>query len=131
MVRKKQKSAREKRESQKRQKERAEQRKRDLEALDLGGKMRKRRKELGLTLEDLAERTDRSPNYLGSVERGTVDPSKSMVETIARGLDLAPGALVGELPTLSDRAVELGKLFDRVLNDEEKIVFIAFLRLVV
>jgi transcriptional regulator with XRE-family HTH domain len=113
---------------QKRRKEQAEKRKRDLQALDLGGRMRKRRKELGLTLEKLAELTDMSPNYLGSVERGTVDPSHSTIRAIARGLDLAPGALVSEPPVLSSAALEFCRGFDHDLSREMAEICLTLLR---
>ncbi len=113
---------------QKRRKEQAEKRRRDLQALDLGGRMRKRRKELGLTLEKLAEVTDMSPNYLGSVERGTVDPSHSTIRAIARGLDLAPGALVSEPPVLSSEALEFCRGFDHDLSPEMAEICLTLLR---
>lgn len=128
VVRKKQRSARAKRDMQKRREEQAEKRKRDLQALDLGGRMRKRRKELGLTLEELAEVTDMSPNYLGLVERGIADPSHSTIRAIARGLDLAPGALVSEPPVLSSAALEFCRGFDHNLSAEMAEIFLTLLR---
>lgn len=50
---------------------------------------------LGLTLEQLAERSSLTPNYIGTVENGRRDPSLSTVLALAKGLAVSPGELLG------------------------------------
>lgn len=54
--------------------------------MGFGGTVRAKRKERGLTLEQLSERSNITPNYLGRVENQQVDPSLSVVLAIARAL---------------------------------------------
>lgn len=58
----------------------------------VGNFIRKRRKELGMTIEDLAEKADVSSSYLARLERGQLDDtSTKKLEAIlnATGLNLA------------------------------------------
>jgi transcriptional regulator with XRE-family HTH domain len=80
--------------------------------VEFGREVRRRREALGLTLEGLAERSELTPNYIGTIENGKRDPSISTISAIARGLDLAPGELLGEIPELSPMLIEVGRLFD-------------------
>ena len=56
-----------------------------------GDRLRARRRELGRTLTEVAERAGISPQYLSEVERGRKDPSSEMLSSIcgALGIDLA------------------------------------------
>ena len=56
-----------------------------------------KRKASGLTLEQLSERTNLSPNYLGRVENERVDPSLSVAVAVARALHTPVGELVGDV----------------------------------
>jgi len=85
--------------------------------IEFGREVRRRREALGLTLEGLAERAELTPNYIGTIENGKRDPSISTISAIARGLDLAPGELLGELPELSPMVIEVGRLFDGTSPD--------------
>lgn len=79
-----------------------------------GREVRRRREALGLTLEMLAERSNLTPNYIGSIEIGKRDPSLSTVLAIARGFGVPPGELLGGLPSLGPAATEAARLFDGV-----------------
>ena len=57
----------------------------------LGERIRDRRKELGITIEELAEKTDIGYNHLSNIERGKKMPS---LETFIK--------IVNELDTTSD-----------------------------
>ena len=70
--------------------------------MDFGREVRRRRKALDLTIEQLAERARITPNYLGSIETGGRDPSLSTVLSIASALRVP----IGEL--LADRADGFG-----------------------
>ena len=62
--------------------------------MGFGTAVRAKRKERGLTLEQLSERTRITPNYLGRVENGKADPSLSVVMAIANALKVKVGELV-------------------------------------
>lgn len=77
-----------------------------------GQEVRRRRRSLGMTLEQLAERSGLTPNYVGTVEAGLRDPSLSTVLSLARGLSVPPGELIGGLGRLSPQALEVARLFE-------------------
>jgi transcriptional regulator with XRE-family HTH domain len=62
----------------------------------LGQTIRKHRKRRELTLEDLAERAELHPNYLGRVERGEEHVSLSALVRIAQALNCRVHDLVSE-----------------------------------
>ena len=74
---------------------------RTLAPLTFGREVRRRRVMLGLTLEQLAERSNLTPNYIGTVENGRRDPSLSTVLALAKGLGVSAGELLG---TMGERA---------------------------
>jgi len=65
-----------------------------------------------MTLEQLAEKSGLTPNYVGTVEMGQRDPSLSTVLALARGLSVSPGELVGGVGRLSSSALEAARLFE-------------------
>jgi XRE family transcriptional regulator, regulator of sulfur utilization len=80
--------------------------------LAFGREVRRRRSTLGLTLEQLAERSDLTPNYIGSVENGRRDPSLSTVLALAKGLGVKPAELLGGEEHLSPRPTEAAMLLE-------------------
>ncbi len=60
----------------------------------VGRKIRERRKELGLTLQELAEMTSLSVGFLSQVERNQATPSLSSVINIVQSLGLSVNDLV-------------------------------------
>lgn len=80
---------------------------------EFGREVRRRRKEMGLTLEKLAEQAELTVNYLGTIERGRRDPSLSTVASIAHGLGIPAGALIGKTPVMGPKAHEMAALFDQ------------------
>jgi transcriptional regulator with XRE-family HTH domain len=75
--------------------------------MGFGVAVRNKRKERGLTLEQLSERTNITPNYLGRVENEQVDPSLSVVLAIARALRAPPGALLSDTKGAEPEAVRV------------------------
>lgn len=67
---------------------------------------------MGMTLEQLAERSGLTPNYVGTIEIGQRDPSLSTVMALAKGLSVPAGELIGGVPRLSPQALEAAVLFD-------------------
>ncbi len=80
--------------------------------LTFGREVRRRRGVLGLTLEQLAERSGLTPNYIGTVENGRRDPSLSTVLALAKGLGAAPGELFGGIGENGPIATEAAQLIE-------------------
>jgi transcriptional regulator with XRE-family HTH domain len=85
--------------------------------LTFGREVRRRRGALGLTLEQLAERSALTPNYIGTVENGRRDPSLSTVLALAKGLGVSPGELLGGVGELSPVATEAATLIESLTPD--------------
>lgn len=64
--------------------------------MTLGNKIRNRRKELGLTQPELAEKTKLTQGYISSVESGKYVPRAATLMVFAISLDLPPNAFLEE-----------------------------------
>ncbi len=93
-----------------------------LGAVDFGKEVRRRRKALGLTIEELAERAELTPNYVGTVETGKRDPSLSTILALAKGLHVPPAELFGSAKELGPAGVEVGRLFEAAAPDVQDAV---------
>src|SRR5437867_12427380 len=60
----------------------------------VGGNIRKMRKHAKLTLEELAERAESNPKYLGAVERGEENIGLKKLEQVAVALRVEPYELL-------------------------------------
>jgi transcriptional regulator with XRE-family HTH domain len=67
---------------------------------------------LGLTLEQLAERSGLTPNYIGTIENCRRDPSLSTILALARALGAPPGELLGGIGEMSPVAIETARLIE-------------------
>jgi transcriptional regulator with XRE-family HTH domain len=76
----------------------------------------------GLTLDALAERAGLTPNYIGTIEHGLRDPSLSTIESLAAGLGIQVGEIFGPTTPLSDRAVEMARLFGVASYEMQKAI---------
>jgi transcriptional regulator with XRE-family HTH domain len=65
----------------------------------MGARIRARRHELGLTLQELAAETDLSHPFLSQVERGLARPSFGSLQGIAAALNISLSALLGSAST--------------------------------
>src|ERR1044072_7007934 len=90
--------------------------------MDFGREIRRRRETLGMTLEQLAEASGLTPNYIGTIENGKRDPSLSTVMALAKGLRTHAAELFGGVQDLSPPATEAGLLFDGAPNDVQDAV---------
>ena len=90
--------------------------------MKFGQEIRRRRKALGMTIEQLAEKAGLTPNYLGTLEVGRRDPSLSTVLALAKGLSVPPAELFGGPGKLSPEALEAARLFDGVTAELQEIV---------
>lgn len=59
-------------------------------------KVRKRRYDLSLTQEELAERAGFHVNYVGGIERAERNPSLTSIADLAKALEISPGQLFPE-----------------------------------
>lgn len=64
--------------------------------IELGKRIRKRRRELGLSLRDLGAITELSPAFLSTLERGLGNPSLACVRRVVNALELPMYRLVDE-----------------------------------
>ena len=80
--------------------------------MSFGREGRRRRKARGWTLEELADRSGLSSNYISTIERNTRDPSLSTVAAIAKAFDVPSGELLGQIKKFSPGALEAARLFD-------------------
>jgi len=55
-----------------------------------GKRIQKRRKELGITQEELADRLNLSRTHMGHIEQGRRSPSLEVINKIARTLKTSP-----------------------------------------
>lgn len=86
--------------------------------MSFGKTIRRRRKALGFTLEQVAERAKLTPNYVGSLERDERDPSLSTVGSLAKALDTSPAELLGGVKGLGADGVEIGLLAERLPSEQ-------------
>lgn len=93
-----------------------------LALVSFGRTIKKRRETLGLTLEQLAERANLSPNYIGTVENGRRDPSLSTVLALAKGLRIPAGELLGPVKGLSPEGYDVGRQYDAAAEDVQDLV---------
>jgi transcriptional regulator with XRE-family HTH domain len=71
----------------------------------LGAAIEQERKLLGLTQEELADRSDVHPTHLSGVERGARNPTyQTLVQIAEKGLKTTPGALVMKADKLYARS---------------------------
>lgn len=90
--------------------------------MEFGTEIRRRRLALGMTLEQLAEGSKLTPNYIGTIENGKRDPSLSTVLALARGLRVQPAELFGGIQNLSPAAMEAGFLFESATPEIQEAV---------
>lgn len=67
-------------------------------AATLGRSARDRRKALALSQEEVAEKVEIAPQFLGRIERGLAMPSVPTLVRLASALGLATDALLGHAP---------------------------------
>ncbi len=95
--------------------------------MSFGQTIRRRREALGLTIEQLAERSGLSPNYVGSVENGKRDPSLSTILGLAKGFRVSAADLIGGAHDLTAEGIEAAHLFEACPTDVQDAI-VALLR---
>lgn len=64
------------------------------ELKQLGNRIKEARKARGLTQSEVAEKADTSANYFAQIERGEVNPSYTMLRSIAKALKIKLNDLI-------------------------------------
>jgi len=82
--------------------------------------VRRRRLERSMTLEHLAELSELTPNYIGTIETGQRDPSLTTIEALTVGLAISVSELFGAPQALSPEAMEMAQLFDEIEEDAQR-----------
>lgn len=67
----------------------------------IGVQVRERRLQLGLTQEELGERSELHPSYIGQIERGIKKSSLKTLACLAAALGVSLGELLDEAPSRS------------------------------
>lgn len=76
---------------------------------NLGMRVRALRKEGGLTLNDLAERSGVSRAFLSAIERNEKSPTLPIIVRIAKGLAVTISSLLGDEPEAAEVALQRGR----------------------
>ena len=69
-------------------------------SLAFGTVLRRRRKDMGLTQEQLALEADVQRNYVSLIERGVNQPTVTVIFKLAGALKCSPSALLAEVEAL-------------------------------
>lgn len=95
---------------------------------EVGEKIRAKRRQLGLTLEDLAELSGLPAGYIGQIERGGKKASLRSVSLLAQGLGLPVGRLFADGAAKDAGVAEQVEAVLRANNAAEKKVLLSMLR---
>ena len=87
-----------------------------IDSKSFGEKVRALRNQQGLTLADLAEKTERSVSLLSQIETGNVSPSFSSMQTIADALEVPLAQIISQVP-----AAEGGEVY-HISESERKVL---------
>lgn len=88
----------------------------------LGPLIKQKRKLLGMTQEDLAERLNISISFAGQIESGEAMPSVEMLQLIITELDLDPRALFFDEKVEVNEYTELCLIMRRMSTQQRKLV---------
>ena len=87
-----------------------------------GQRLREQRLKQNLTLEQLAEKANLSPNYVGMVERGLKEPGLATIVKLLNGLNVSADTLLCDLVPSASHVTddEISKRFRRSEAHAEK-----------
>ncbi len=63
--------------------------------MTLGNRIRNRREELGLTQNEIAEKTHLRQNYISRLENDKFEPTATVIVLLAKALNMPVGELLG------------------------------------
>jgi transcriptional regulator with XRE-family HTH domain len=76
---------------------------------DFASRVRRLRKALTLSQQELATRTQLHRSHLAKIELGLLEPTLGTIEKLARALHVTPGQLFGDKPGAARRATKRRK----------------------
>lgn len=79
----------------------------DADALTLGRRVRERRTQLGMKLEQLAEAIDRAPSQVSAIENGKREPTLPVLRALAQALDCSVDELLANEAPSERAALEI------------------------
>lgn len=93
-----------------------------MEYTSIGLNIRKRRDEVGITQEALAEKVGLSPGYIGVIERGEKLPKLAVFIRIANALETSSDRLLSGVLTVGNEIVasELSKQIANLPSNEQR-----------
>lgn len=99
----------------------------ELDYAEIGRRIARRRKQLGLKQSEAEERADISYKYLSNIERGVSIPSTEVIMRLAQALDTTPDEfLVGTSRTGNDDWQDVAQLL-RTLDPKQLALAKSFL----
>ena len=106
-------------------------RKNEQELIAFGNNMRERREALGLSQDDVADRTNLSGNAISRYELGTSEPGALTFHKIAKALEtnadnLAPGAYKAE-PAEQTEIAKISEAFGKLPEREQAVAYQAIM----
>jgi transcriptional regulator with XRE-family HTH domain len=88
----------------------------------VGREIRRRRRGLGWTLEDLSDKSGLSAHYLSNLENDKRDPSLSTIAAVSRALGTTPADLLGTVKGIVPAGIEAAKLFQSLPAESQEVV---------
>lgn len=86
----------------------------------IGERIKKRREELGMSQDELAERMGyKSRSTIAKIEKGVNDVVHSNVLKFAKALNVSVSSLTGFNEIIEEKPVETAKLHARILTDQQ------------
>ena len=90
----------------------------EINSIFLGKRIREQRKNLGLTIENLAERCNKSESFIGNIERGDDTPSLTTLTIIANCLSVSFDYLLQDTLDFSISKITPTHYYQREINNE-------------
>jgi len=90
----------------------------EINSIFLGKRIREQRKKLGLTIENLAEKCNKSESFIGNIERGDDTPSLATLLIIANCLAVSFDNLLQDTLDMSIHKNNYTHYYQREINNE-------------
>ena len=102
-----------------------------IDTTTIGGRIKKRRNDLGLSQEDLAEKLFTSKQMISSYENNKTEIKVQVVKELAVALDTTTSFLIDGTVAITheEETLELVKLFNSIYKEEIRKIAIEQLRL--
>lgn len=87
-----------------------------------GQRLREQRIKQNLTMEQLAEKANLSPNFVGTIERGEKEPGLATIVSLLNALDISADILLRDLVNTASHVTddEIGKKLENLTPMQKK-----------